>query len=395
MLAKRPKRLLSALRAAFRIVLFLSPLLFGFLPPALAIETIAKQAFLIDMTTGEVLFEKNADQPMAPASMSKMMTAYMIFERLRDGSLTLEDTFTVSENAWRKGGAKSGGSTMFLEPGKRVKLEDLLRGIIVQSGNDACIVVAEALASSEAAFAEKMTVRAKELGLQNTVFKNATGWPDPEHLTTAQDLALLAKRTITDFAEYYHYYAEKEFTYNTIRQINRNPLLYKNIDADGLKTGYTVESEYGLTASATNGDRRLILVVNGLATKKDRSREPERLLNWGFRDFNNYRLFSAGEEVTEADVWLGKEDKVPLVIEREMLLTIARNARHKMKVTVTFENPIPAPIAKGQKIAKLVVTAPGFDPIEVPLIATQPVERLGLFGRLGTALKAIIWGEPG
>ena len=395
MLAKRPKRLLSALRAAFRIVLFLSPFLFGFLPPALAIETIAKQAFLIDMTTGEVLFEKNADQPMAPASMSKMMTAYMIFERLRDGSLTLEDTFTVSENAWRKGGAKSGGSTMFLEPGKRVKLEDLLRGIIVQSGNDACIVVAEALASSEAAFAEKMTVRAKELGLQNTVFKNATGWPDPEHLTTAQDLALLAKRTITDFAEYYHYYAEKEFTYNTIRQINRNPLLYKNINADGLKTGHTVESEYGLTASATNGDRRLILVVNGLATKKDRSREPERLLNWGFRDFNNYRLFSAGEEVTEADVWLGKEDKVPLVIEREMLLTIARNARHKMKVTVTFENPIPAPIAKGDPVAKLVLTVPGRDKLEVPLQAGAAVERLGLFGRLGTALKAILWGESG
>ena len=394
-MAKRPKRLLSALRAAFRIVLFLSPLLFGFLPPALAIETIAKQAFLIDMTTGEVLFEKNADQPMAPASMSKMMTAYMIFERLRDGSLTLEDTFTVSENAWRKGGAKSGGSTMFLKPGKRVKLEDLLRGIIVQSGNDACIVVAEALASSEVAFAEKMTVRAKELGLQNTVFKNATGWPDPEHLTTAQDLALLAKRTITDFAEYYHYYAEKEFTYNTIRQINRNPLLYKNIDADGLKTGHTVESEYGLTASATNGDRRLILVVNGLATKKDRSREPERLLNWGFRDFNNYRLFSAGEEVTEADVWLGKEDKVPLVIEREMLLTIARKARHKMKVTVTFENPIPAPIAKGDPVAKLVLTVPGRDKLEVPLLAGAAVERLGLFGRLGTALKAILWGESG
>ena len=395
MLAKRPKRLLSALRAAFRIILFLSPFLFGFLPPALAIETIAEQAFLIDMTTGEVLFEKNADQPMAPASMSKMMTAYMIFERLRDGSLTLEDTFTVSENAWRKGGAKSGGSTMFLEPGKRVKLEDLLRGIIVQSGNDACIVVAEAPASSEAAFAEKMTVRAKELGLQNTVFKNATGWPDPEHLTTAQDLALLAKRTITDLAEYYHYYAEKEFTYNTIRQINRNPLLYKNIGADGLKTGHTVESEYGLTASATNGDRRLILVVNGLATKKDRSREPERLLNWGFSDFNNYRLFSAGEEVTEADVWLGKEDKVPLVIEREMLLTIARNARHKMKVTVTFENPIPAPIAKGDPVAKLVLTVPGRDKLEVPLLAGAAVERLGLFGRLGTALKAILWGESG
>ena len=395
MLAKRPKRLLSALRPALRIVLFLFPLVLWFSPPAQAIETIAEQAFLIDMTTGEVLFEKNADRPVPPASMSKMMTTYMIFERLRDGSLTLEDTFTVSENAWRKGGAKSGGSTMFLEPGKRVKVEDLLRGIIVQSGNDACIVVAEGLASSEEAFAEEMTARAREMGLKNTVFKNATGWPDPGHLSTARDLALLAQRTITDFPEYYHYYGEKELTYNTIRQINRNPLLYKDIDVDGLKTGHTEASGYGLAASATKGDRRLILVINGLQTKKDRSREPQRLLNWGFRDFNNYRLFSAGEEVTEADVWLGKEAKVPLVIEREMLLTLARKARRKMKVTVTFENPIPAPIAKGDPVAKLVLTVPGRDKLEVPLLAGAAVERLGLFGRLGTALKAIIWGQSG
>ena len=395
MLAKRPKRLLSALRPAYRIVLFLLAFVLWFSPPALAFETIAEQAFLIDMTTGEVLFEKNADRPVPPASMSKMMTAYMIFERLRDGSLTLEDTFTVSENAWRKGGAKSGGSTMFLEPGERVKVEDLLRGIIVQSGNDACIVVAESLASSEEAFAEEMTARARELGLKNTVFKNATGWPDPGHLSTARDLALLAQRTIEDFPEYYHYYGEKEFTYNSIRQINRNPLLYKDIGVDGLKTGHTEASGYGLAASATKGDRRLILVINGLPTKKARSREPERLLNWGFRDFNNYRLFSAGEEVTEADVWLGKEAKVPLVIEREMLLTLARKARRKMKVTVSFENPIPAPIAKGDPVAKLVLTVPGRDPLEVPLLAGVAVERLGLFGRLGTALKTIIWGESG
>ncbi len=363
--------------------------------PALALETLAKQAFMMDMATGEVLFEKNSDEPMSPASMSKMMTIYMVFERLKEGSLSLDDTFPVSEDAWRRGGAKSGGSTMFLEPGKRVTVEDLLRGIIVQSGNDACIVAAEALASSEPAFADEMTIMGRELGLKNTVFKNATGWPDPEHLTTARDLAILAQRTIQDFPEYYHYYEEKEFTYNAIRQINRNPLLYREINADGLKTGHTQDSGYGLTASATRGERRLILVVNGLQSKKDRSREPDRLLAWGFREFNNYKLFSAGEEVTKADVWLGQEATVPLVIENEMLLTLSRKARRKMKVTVSFEAPIPAPIAKGQKVARLIFTAPGRETLEVPLVAKNEVKRLGLIGRLGTALRAIIWGESG
>ncbi|MDA0305567.1 MAG: D-alanyl-D-alanine carboxypeptidase [Proteobacteria bacterium] len=379
---------------AFGLIVFMA--LFGVVPSAAwAIETIAKQAYLMDMATGEVLFEKDGEAPMPPASMSKMMTAYMLFERLRDGSLSLDDTFLVSEDSWRRGGAKSGGSTMFLEPGKKVRVEDLIRGIIIQSGNDACIVVAEGLASSELAFAEEMTARAKEIGLKNSVFKNATGWPDPEHRTTARDLAVLAKRTISDFPQFYPYYSEKEFTYNTIRQINRNPLLYRNINSDGLKTGHTVESGYGLTASATKGDRRLILVVNGLPTKKDRSREPDRLLSWGFREFNNYKLFSAGEEVTKADVWLGEEATVALVIENEMLLTLPRKARRKMKVSIKFENPVPAPIAKGQEIAKLVMTAPGREPVEVPLLAAAEVKRLGLMGRLGTALKAIVLGESG
>jgi len=363
--------------------------------PAYALETKADYAILLDMTTGRVLFEKNANQPMLPASMSKMMTVYMLFERLRDGSLKMDDTFPVSENAWRKGGAKSGGSTMFLEPGKRVRVEDLIRGIVVQSGNDACIVVAEGLAGSEQAFAEEMTTRARELGLENSVFKNATGWPSPGHVSTVRDLAKLAERTIKDFPEYYHFYGEKEFTYNTIRQTNRNPLLYKDISADGLKTGHTLESGFGLTASATKGDRRLILSVNGLASRKERSREPDRLLSWGFREFNNYKLFSAGEKVTKADIWLGTEATVALVVEKEMLLTLARKARRKMKVTVNFENPVPAPIAKGDKVARLVVSVPGDDPIEVPLLAAKDVERLGLIGRLGTALKAIIWGQSG
>jgi D-alanyl-D-alanine carboxypeptidase (penicillin-binding protein 5/6) len=362
---------------------------------AQAMETIAREAIIMDSTTGEVLFEKNADTPMAPASMSKLMTVYMIFERLRDGRLSLDDTFTVSENAWRKGGAKSGSSTMFLDPGTRVRVEDLIHGIIVQSGNDASIVIAEGLAGSEEAFALEMTARARGLGLQGSVFKNATGWPDPGHQMTARDLAILAIRTIEDFPEYYHYYAEKEFTYNGIRQTNRNPLIYKDIGADGLKTGHTQDSGYGLAASAKRGERRLVLVVNGLLSRKARGREPERLLEWGFREFNNYTLFKAGDRVTEADVWLGQNMAVPLVIEADLVITLARKARLGMKVTVEYVGPIAAPIAKGDRLAKLVVTAPDRAPIEVPLVAGADVERLSLFGRLGAALGYILWGQSG
>jgi len=367
------------------------------MPPAhgAAIETIAREAFLMDATTGAVLFEKNGDVPMPPASMSKMMTMHMLFERIKDGSLSLDDTFTVSERAWREGGAKSGGSTMFLEPGSRVRVEDLIRGIAVQSGNDASIVVAEGLASSEEAFAQEMTIHAREMGLTNTTFRNATGLPDPQHLTTARDLARLAIETIRVFPEYYHYYAEKQFTYNGIRQGNRNPLLYQDTGVDGLKTGHTEEAGYGLTASAQRGDRRLVLVVNGLPSMRVRSHESARLLDWGFREFENYKLFAAGDTVTDADVWLGRERGVPLVIEQDLVVTLPRKARSEMKVAAVFEGPLPAPIAKGDKLAKLVVSAPGVDPLEVPLSAGADVGRLGVFGRLGAALKYLVWGNAG
>ena len=378
-----------------RLAALIAVSLFFSWPPAQAMETIAREAILMDSITGEVLFEKNADAPMAPASMSKLMTVYMIFERLRDGRLSLDDTFTVSENAWRKGGAKSGSSTMFLDPGSRVRAEDLIRGIIVQSGNDASIVIAEGLAGGEEAFALEMTQRARGFGLQGSVFKNATGWPDPGHQMTARDLAILAIRTIEDFPEYYHYYAEKEFTYNGIRQTNRNPLIYKDIGADGLKTGHTQDSGYGLAASAKRGERRLVLVVNGLQSRKARGREPERLLEWGFREFNNYTLFKAGDKVTEADIWLGRNTVVPLVIEADLIITLARKARLGMKVTVEFEGPIPAPIVKGDRLATLVVIAPDRPPIEVPLVAGADVERLSLFGRLGATLGYILWGHSG
>ena len=355
--------------------------------PASALETKAQQAIILDDETGAVLFEKNADAPMAPSSMSKIMTMYMLFERLANGKLALDDTFQVSERAWRKGGSK-----MFVEVGKRVSVEDLIRGIIVQSGNDACIVVAEGLAGDEKAFAAEMTERARDLGLTASIFKNASGWPEKGHVTTARDLARLAYRTIHDFPQYYHYYAEKNFTYNGIRQGNRNPLLYKDIGADGLKTGHTEAAGFGLTASAKRGDRRLILVVNGLDGMRGRSQESERLFDYGFREFDNYRLFSAGETVIEADVWLGDTPTLALVVEDDMVVTLRRKARRDMEVKVLYEGPVPAPIARGTQVGTLVVSAPDTPEIEVPLVAGADVGELSMFRRIGAAIGYLVWG---
>ena len=373
-------------------VFVLAALTFVFASSAQAVETLAKQAILMDVETGAVLFEKDVDVPMAPASMSKLMTLYMVFERLRDGRLSLEDKFSVSENAWRKGGAKSGGSTMFLVPGKRVRIEDIIRGIIIQSGNDACIVIAEGISGSEEAFAEEMTVPGREIGLKASTFKNSTGWPHPEHMMSPRDLAVLAKMIIDQFPEYYHYFSEKSFVYNGIKQNNRNPLIYKDMGADGLKTGHTQDSGYGLTASAVRGDRRLVLVVNGLPSKKERSREPERLLEWGFREFGNYALLGAGEIVEEAVVWLGTEPTVSLMIEDELKLTLHKKARREMKVKINYLGPIPAPVKKGDMLATLSVTAPGEKTVEVPLVAAADVEQLGLIGRLMAAFNYILFG---
>jgi D-alanyl-D-alanine carboxypeptidase (penicillin-binding protein 5/6) len=356
---------------------------------AAAIETTAKQAILIDFDTGAVLFEKDSETPMAPASMTKIMTLYLLFQRLEDGRLSLDDSLPVSKKAWRKGGSK-----MFVEVDTRVAVEDLIRGVIVQSGNDASIVVAEGLSGSEQHFAEEMTATARGLGLTHTTFRNATGWPDPEHTTTARDLARLAAQTIADFPDLYHYYGETTFTFNDIRQGNRNPLLYKNMGADGLKTGHTRDSGYGLTASAARDDRRLILVVNGLDSVRQRARASERLLDWGFREFDNYPLFKAGATVTEAAVWLGDPATVPLVIERDLTITLPRKARRAMRVTTVYQGPIPAPIEKGREVAKLMVTAPGVETLEIPLIANQAVERLGFAGRVTSALGYLLWGAP-
>ena len=355
--------------------------------PAWALETPARQAILVEDSTGTVLLEKNADEPMPPSSMSKIMTAYMVFDRLAEGGLSLDDTFLVSEKAWRKGGSK-----MFVEVGKRVSVEDLLRGIIVQSGNDACIVVAEGLSGSEEAFSEEMTERGRDIGLNGSVFKNASGWPEKGHVMTARDIAWLAHRTIHDFPQYYHYYAETSFTYNGIRQGNRNPLLYREMGADGLKTGHTTAAGYGLAASAERDGRRLILVINGLKGPNTRLREAERLIDFGFRAFSTYALFEEGATVAEADVWLGDAATVPLVVAGGLVVTLRREARRKMQVRIVYDGPVPAPIARGEPIGKLVVDAPGTSPVEVPLVAGADVGKLSMVRRLGAAVGYLLWG---
>jgi serine-type D-Ala-D-Ala carboxypeptidase (penicillin-binding protein 5/6) len=357
-------------------------------PGAQAYETLARAAILIDHDTGQVLYAKNADEPIPPASMSKLMTVLMVFERLHDGRLQLDDELTVSEKAWRMGGSK-----MFVEVGKRVKVGDLLRGIIVQSGNDACIVVAESLAGSEEAFAEQMTARAHELGLTQTTLKNASGWPDPGHVMSVRDLATLAGIIISEYPEYYEMFSETEFEFNGIRQYARNPLLRGDVGADGLKTGHTEDAGYGLTASATRDGRRLILVLAGLETPGQRARESERLLEHGFRDFKAYELFHAGQTVESAPVWLGDQETVPLITDQSVVLTLTPEARRALEVKVVYDGPVPAPVALGAPVAQLEITAPGIEPRRVPLIAGEEIQEAGLLGRMSSALGYLIWGR--
>ncbi len=358
----------------------------GFQP----ISTPARHAFLIDAQTGTVLLEKDADVPMPPASMSKLMTTYMVFERLKSGRLSLDDRFLVSEKAWRMGGSK-----MFVMVKSRISVRDLLRGIIVQSGNDACIVVAEGISGTEDAFAEAMTARARELGLSNSSFRNSTGWPADGHAMSARDIATLSMLLIREFPDYYAYFKEKSFKYNGIKQGNRNPLLYNGIGADGLKTGHTEASGYGLAASVERKGRRLVLVVNGLSSVRARSSESARLIEWGFRETDTYALFEKGDVVERADVWLGTAADVALVIDRDLRITLPRKARPKMTAKVVLREPVPAPIAKGTPIARLVITVPGQPDVEVPLSAGAAVDRLGLFGRLGRAVQYLLWGSAG
>lgn len=350
-------------------------------------DTAARFALITEADTNTVLFSKNADARMEPASMGKLMTAYVVFSMLKEGRITLGDELPVSENAWRMGGSK-----MFVGIGGRVKIDDLVRGMVVQSGNDACVVLAEGLAGSEEAFVDLMNQKAQEIGIKNSHFANVTGLPDPNEWMTAQDLTTLGMHIINDFPEYYHYFSEKDFNFNNINQGNRNPLLYKNIGADGLKTGHTDESGYSLIGSVVRGDRRVIVVISGLASMKDRAAESERLVEWAFREFTNYKLFSAGDRIDDADVWLGRDSRVGLTVTKDLIVTLPRRSRHDMKVTVSYGSPIPAPIKQGDAIGKLTVTAPGTDKVERPLYAAAAVPAIGTIGRMATLAGYLIWG---
>lgn len=355
-------------------------------PPGIATE--AKHALVIEAETGTVLLSKAADQPFPPASMAKMMTAYVVFGMLKDGRAKLTDTLPVSREAWRLGGSK-----MFVPIGKRVPIDDLLQGVIVDSGNDACLVLAQGLAGSEPGFAALMNRAAKRIGLRDSHFANVTGLPDPDERMSARDLATLALHTIRDFPHYYHYYGEKEFTFSNIKQGNRNPLLYADIGADGLKTGHTQESGFSLTASVKSGKRRIVLVLSGLRTSRARARESERVARWALRAFKDYRLFRPGETVVDAPVWLGADGRVPLTVDKDLTVTLSRTARPDMKVVARYDSPIPAPVRKGERVGDVTVTAPGATPVTVPLVAAAGVTRLGAFGRAAMLAGHLIWGK--
>lgn len=353
--------------------------------PAQAFDTKASAALVIDMSSGATLLEKNADTPIPPASMSKLMTLNMVFEALREGRLSLDETFRVSEKAW-----KMGGSRMFVREGDRIRIEDLIRGVIIQSGNDACVVLAEGLAGSEDAFARRMNERARELGMEGSTFANATGWPHPNHRMSARDLIFLVQRMVEEFPEYYGYFAETEFTWDGVTQKNRNPLLYLDIGADGLKTGHTEEAGYGLTGSAIREGRRVAFVISGLGSTKERSVESERLMTWAFREFKTGKIAEAGQIVGEADVWIGERDRVPLTPAEDVVATAPWGGVKDMKTSIRYSGPIAAPIELGQEIAELVIEAPGLPPVSVPLVAAASVDEGGVLTRAGAAFSLLV-----
>lgn len=360
---------------------------------AWAIDTKAKNMILVDFETGEYLYQKDIIQPIPPASMSKLMTVYMIFDKLRDGSLSLEDTFKVSENAWRKGGAASGGSTMFLAIGDEVSVDQLLKGIIIQSGNDACIVAAENIAGDEDSFVEKMNEKAKALGMHNSNFANVTGLPHPDHKMSVEDLAILARKIIEEFPQFYHIFSQKEFVYNNIKQGNRNPLLYSMPYADGLKTGHTDEAGFCLTASAKKGNRRIIGVMTGLKSNKERSDEADKMMSWAFREYDNYKLKQKGDKIADVDVWYGVDKTVPMVVSDDIVKTLKKSSRNGVKMTAIYDKPIKAPVNMGQQIGVLKIEIPEAEPYMVPLVAGQTINKVGLWGKMKANFKHLLLGE--
>ena len=362
------------------------------------VPTVAEYVFVTDFNSGRVLMAKQQDLPMKPASMAKIMTTYIVFARIAEGSLALSDQFVVSEKAWKMGGSRS-----FLQAGRSYSLDELLHGVIVQSGNDAAVVIAEGISGSEENFVAEMNMTAANLGMKNTRFTNATGWPHPDLTTTAEDLGLLATALIRNFPvetypDLYPIFGKKTYTLNKIKQGNRNPLLYgksaANNGVDGLKTGYTSESGYGLVASAERDGQRVIMVLNGMNSKKERSSESRRLMDFIFREYRSYNFFTAGEVIDQAEVWLGEARHVSLVLEDGFSKVLSRSERAKTKLSVNWSGPVPAPISKGQKIGELIIETDGKITDTLPLLAAENVRQLGMLDRIGEALKYLIFGAP-
>lgn len=350
-----------------------------------ALETPARAAIVVDLNSGAILLEKNADQALPPASMSKLMTLLMVFEALEEGRLSMDDTLPVSENAWRKGGSK-----MFVRVGDRITVRDLLHGVTVQSGNDACIVLAEGLAGSEEAFARRMNARAPEIGLTNSHFVNATGWPDEGHVMSVRDLATLAGLIVNRFPDLHQLFSIREFTWEGITQQNRNPLLYLDIGATGMKTGHTEAAGYGLTATAEREGRRIALVVAGLNSVNERRIETEKLMNWAYREFRTGALYTAGDRIAEADVWIGAHDTVGLTTVDDIVITAPVAQASEISARIRYQGPVEAPISRGQQIAELIVETPGVGPVTYPLVAAEDVAQGGLMKRMAAAAQGLL-----
>jgi D-alanyl-D-alanine carboxypeptidase (penicillin-binding protein 5/6) len=354
-------------------------------------ETRAAQAILVDAETGTVLFQKDADARMPPASMSKLITSAVVFDAVKSGRLRLDDEFMVSETAWRQGGAGSGGSTMFAKLGSAIKISDLIRGIVVQSGNDACIIIAEGMAGTEATFADLLNAEARKIGLTNSHFKNATGLPDPDQYMTARDLARLAKYIIDEFPDFYKIYSEPEFTWNKIKQRNRNPLLDMNIGADGLKTGFTEESGYGLVGSAVRDGQRLIMAMNGMKSEKERAEEARKLMEWGFRAFERVNLFGDGEVIADINVFGGTQGSVGVVSKGALDVLLPHGSRDQIKAQIVYQGPVAAPVEEGQEIGIIRLTA-GALTKEAPVYAADSVAVGTMSQRAVDGLTELLFG---
>jgi len=379
-----------------RIFYIFSFLLFALCKPSLAIEIDAKTIILQDHMSGKILYEKEADMKIYPASMTKIMTAIVAFDLLKKGETSLDELITISEKAWRM--SQSGYSSMFIMLNDQVSVEDLLKGIIIVSGNDACVALAEGLSGTEEDFVTLMNEKAEEIGLENTLFSNSSGINDPNNYSTVRDILIMSRYMIQNYPEYYSYFEETTYTWDRtggdpITQGNRNPLLYKNIGVDGIKTGYLAVEKYSLASSLKNNNRRVTAVASGFNTKNSRSRESAKLLNWGLRKFDTIQVAKRDEVISSINVWLGKKNKVDVVPSEDIYLTIPKRKKKTIKAEIIYDSPISAPIQKGDKIGSLKVYILDDLQKDIDILANEDIKRSNIFSRVFKSLNYMVWGD--